>query len=331
MARIEVAGLRKEYLVSERSPGLWGAVAGLVRRRTRRVVALDAVSFAIAPGEMVAFVGPNGAGKSTTVKILAGILLPDAGECRVAGRVPWRERREHVRGIGVVFGQRSQLAWDLPVIESFALAREIYGIAPGDYRTRLDELVASLDLAELLDRPARQLSLGQRMRCDLAAALLHAPSILFLDEPTIGLDSDAKRRLRAMIARLNRERGVTVLLTTHDLDDVEALCRRIIVIDRGRLRFDDGLDMLRRTYGRERRLTIETADEAELPRADGVRELSRDGRRHVLAVDPATIAVEAYIARVAGACRLHDLLVESPPIEELIARIATADPMGAAR
>jgi ABC-2 type transport system ATP-binding protein len=324
MPQIEVDDLRKEYLISERAPGLLGALGGLVRRRPRRVVAVDGLSFGIAAGEMVAFVGPNGAGKSTTVKMLAGILMPDGGGCRVLGRVPWRERVEHVRRIGVVFGQRTQLAWDLPVIETFDLLGEIYGVAPTEHRRRRDELVALLGLAELLHRPARGISLGQRMRCDLAAALLHAPDILFLDEPTIGLDAEAKRLLRTLIARLNRERGVTVLLTTHDLDDVEALCRRIIVIDRGRLLFDDSLAELRRRHGRERRLTIETASDAELPRAEGVRELSRDGNRHRLAVDPAIIPVEAYIARAAGACALHDLLVESPPIEELIAGISGA-------
>jgi ABC-2 type transport system ATP-binding protein len=324
MPQIEVASLRKEYQVSERAPGMLGALAGLVRRRTRRVVAVDGISFAIEAGEMVAFVGPNGAGKSTTVKMLAGILVPDGGECRVLGRVPARERVEHVRRIGVVFGQRTQLAWDLPVIETFDLLGEIYRVERTEHVRRRDELVATLELGELLHRPARALSLGQRMRCDLAAALLHAPGILFLDEPTIGLDAEAKRALRATIARLNREDGVTVLLTTHDLDDVEALCRRNIVIDRGRLLFDDSLAELRRRHGRERRLTIETAAEVELPRAEGVRELSRDGNRRRLAVDPAVIGVEAYIARVANACALHDLLVESPPIEELVAGISRA-------
>jgi len=258
MSRIVVEDLAKTFTVAERAPGLGGALSGLVRRRTREVRALDGVSFGVEPGELVGYVGPNGAGKSTTVKILSGILVPSGGRCEVGGRVPWRERAAHVAEIGVVFGQRTQLWWDLPVIESFALLRDIYRVPPPRYREALDELTERLDLAPLYDVPVRQLSLGQRMRCDLAASLLHRPSILFLDEPTIGLDAVAKLAVRRFVRELNAERGVTVILTTHDMDDIEALCERVMVIGRGRPGARAGAprrrDRARRARPRGRRL-----------------------------------------------------------------------------
>jgi len=250
MPQIIVEDLVKTFRVSERPAGLWGAVRGLVHRRHRTVHALDGVSFSLDVGELVGYIGPNGAGKSTTVKTLAGILVPDRGRCEVLGRIPWHDRIAHVAEIGVVFGQRTQLWWDLPVTESFELLRDIYRVAQPDYLVARDELIALLDLAPLLDVPVRQLSLGQRMRCDLAAALLHTPSILFLDEPTIGLDAVSKLAVRDFVKRLNQERGVTVILTTHDMDDIEALCTRVIVIGDGRILSDGTLSELRNPSGR---------------------------------------------------------------------------------
>ncbi|MEO1273175.1 MAG: ATP-binding cassette domain-containing protein, partial [Myxococcota bacterium] len=241
MAQIEVERLVKRYVVSERAPGLWGALRGLVHRRQREVRALDGVSFQIGRGELVAYIGPNGAGKSTTVKILSGILVPDGGRCVVDGRVPWHDRIAHVARIGVVFGQRTQLWWDLPVMDSFELLRDIYRVEGAVWRRNLDRMVELLELEPLLDVPVRQLSLGQRMRCDLAAALLHGPSLLFLDEPTIGLDAVSKLAVRAFIRELNREHQVTVILTTHDMDDIEALCDRVMVIAGGRILCDGPL------------------------------------------------------------------------------------------
>ena len=249
MGQIVVEDLRKRFRVAARRSGMLGALFGVVRREHRVVDALDGVSFTVREGELVGYIGPNGAGKSTTVKVLAGILVPDAGRCEVLGRVPWRERVEHVARIGVVFGQRTQLWWDLPVIESFELLREIYGVEAADYTRRLDELVAALRVGPVLDVPVRQLSLGQRMRCDLIAALLHAPPILFLDEPTIGLDATSKLAVRDFIAHLCRDRGATVLLTTHDMHDIEALCSRVIVIDRGQIFCDGPLSELRARVG----------------------------------------------------------------------------------
>jgi ABC-2 type transport system ATP-binding protein len=247
MPQILVQDLVKTYRISERDPGVIGALRGLVRRRYRTVSALQSVSFSLERGELLGFIGPNGAGKSTTIKILSGILRPDAGRVEVDGLTPFEDRIKHVARIGVVFGQRTQLWWDLPVNDGFDLLRDIYRVDPVRYRRSHDELVALLRLERLLDQPVRQLSLGQRMRAELAAALLHEPSILFLDEPTIGLDAPSKLAVRDFVKRLNRERGVTVLLTTHDMQDIEALAERVIVIGHGRVLADSTFARLRET------------------------------------------------------------------------------------
>ena len=321
MPQIVVEDLVKSYRVTERRPGLLGAFAGLFARRHRTVHALTGATFAIEPGELVGYIGPNGAGKSTTIKLLCGILVPDSGRCEVEGRVPWEDRRAHVARLGVVFGQRTQLWWELPVGESFELLRDIYRVPHAECAKRLDELVALLDLGPLLRTPARQLSLGQRMRCDLAASLLHAPPILFLDEPTIGLDAPSKLAVRDFVKRLNRERGVTVLLTTHDLDDIEALCRRVLVLGDGRVLLDGTLDALRARVAPERWLTVDLeGDAAEISDPDA-RVVERDGRRVRLAFDPARVPTAALIARIAARHAVRDLFVENPPIESVVARL----------
>ena len=243
---IQVEHPTKTYPVSRRDGGLIHAVKAPGRRETQEVRALDDVSFSISDGEIVGYIGPNGAGKSSTIKILSGILVPDGGSCVVNGRVPWKERRKHVAEIGVVFGQRSQLWWDVPVADSFELLQEIYRVEPARYRRNLDELTQYLELGQLLRTPARQLSLGQRMRCEIAASLLHDPKVLFLDEPTIGLDAVSKLALRSFIQRRSAERGTTVLLTTHDMQDIEALAGRILLIGHGRLLLDGAFDDVRR-------------------------------------------------------------------------------------
>lgn len=232
----------KSYKVAKRNTGFGEACKALFHREYEEIHALNDVSFTINDGEMVGYIGPNGAGKSSTIKILSGILTPDSGTCLVDGRVPWKNRIQHVGQIGVVFGQRSQLWWDVPVIDSFELLKDIYSISEGTYRTNLDELTELLNLGELLRTPARQLSLGQRMRCEIAASLLHSPRILFLDEPTIGLDAVSKLAVRDFIKKQNQVHGTTVILTTHDMQDIEALTRRIILIGRGQILMDGTLE-----------------------------------------------------------------------------------------
>ena len=243
---IEVSHLRKTFRVARRGAGFSQAVKALFHREYEEIPALDDVSFTIGDGEMVGYIGPNGAGKSSTIKVLSGILTPDSGSCLIDGRTPWKERTAHVRDIGVVFGQRTQLWWDVPVADSFDLLKEIYSIPEGIYRDNVGELTELLDLEQLLRTPARQLSLGQRMRCEIAASLLHSPRILFLDEPTIGLDAVSKLAVREFILRLNRERGTTVLLTTHDMQDIEALASRVLLIGRGKILLDGTVEDIRR-------------------------------------------------------------------------------------
>ena len=320
-SHIVVENLTKTFRVAERQPGMWGALKGLAHRRYRTVRALNTISFSLAAGELVGYIGPNGAGKSTTVKVLAGILVPDSGRCEVMGRVPWKMRVAHVREIGVVFGQRTQLWWDLPVIESFDLLRDIYRVPRVEYVSTRDELISLMDLEALLDTPVRQLSLGQRMRCDLVAALLHKPSLLFLDEPTIGLDAVSKLAIRGFLRRLNHERGVTVILTTHNMDDIEALCTRVILISQGRILLDGTLDDLRARVTRERRLTVHLAWEEQWINDPDAEVVRRDGPRVHLKFDPARISAADLIGRITTKYAVHDLLVEHPPIEEIIAQL----------
>ncbi len=245
---IELSNITKTYRVARRNAGFSEAVKALFRREYGLIRALDGVSFCVKTGEVVGYIGPNGAGKSSTVKVMSGILTPDAGECTIDGLTPWKNRREHARRIGVVFGQRSQLWWDVPVVDSFELIRDIYEVEPAVYRRNLEEMATLLDLGEIMRTPARQLSLGQRMRCEIAASLLHDPAILFLDEPTIGLDAVSKLAVRAFIKARNESKRTTVILTTHDMNDIEALCERVLLIGRGKILFDGSFEALRSRY-----------------------------------------------------------------------------------
>ena len=249
---IQVEHLCKTFRVSNRNAGLTAALKALFHRQYREIKALNDISFTIPDGEMVGYIGPNGAGKSSTIKILSGILNPDSGTCLINGRVPFQERKAHVKEIGVVFGQRSQLWWDVPVIDSFELLKDIYKIPQNDYRNMKEELILLLNLEDIIKTPARQLSLGQRMRCEIAASLLHNPRILFLDEPTIGLDAVSKIAVRNFILDLNKKHNTTIILTTHDMQDIEALTNRIMLIGKGRLLMDGSLEEFKdRAMGNE--------------------------------------------------------------------------------
>ena len=317
---IQLENVCKTFKIAKRKSGFRAAAKALVSREYETVRALDGVSFRVNDGEMVGYIGPNGAGKSTTVKIMCGILTPDSGACAINGRTPWKERTEHVRHIGVVFGQRSQLWWDVPVCDSFDLIRDIYRVESKAYRETLDELTELLNLSELLKTPTRSLSLGQRMRCEIAASLLHRPSMLFLDEPTIGLDAVSKIAVRQFIKRLNRERGTTVILTTHDMQDIEALTERILLIGRGRILLDGSLAQLKARAETQKTLVIAYAGaQPALCRGMTLVE-SREGRM-IATLDPAVCKVSDAIAQVAAGAELTDVSVSGITAEELVAAL----------
>ena len=305
---IEVDDLTKHFVVRE----------GRFRRRRRVVEAVAGISFRVERGELLGYLGPNGAGKSTTVKMLTGILVPTSGHVRVAGLEPSRQRIQLARRIGAMFGQRVQLWWDLPLLDSFELLRHIYRVPADHYRASLERFREVLELDPFLQTPVRQLSLGQRIRGELTAAMLHGPELLFLDEPTIGLDVVAKQRVRDFLIELNRERGVTVLLTTHDLGDIERLCSRLLVIDRGRLIWDGAIDDLRARYGGERTLIVDLEEPAPPLQVDGARVERVDGPRQWLRFRGSAAELTA---RVAAQATLIDLQVSEPDIEEIVRRI----------
>jgi ABC-2 type transport system ATP-binding protein len=310
---IELDDVEKTFVLLRRT--------GWLRRERDLVHAVAGISFGIPAGAMVGYIGPNGAGKSTTIKMLTGILMPTGGRIRVAGVDPQRRRVELARRIGVVFGQRTQLWWDLPLRDSFDLLRHIYRVDPTRHRGNVDTFVELLDLGPLLDTPVRQLSLGQRMRGDLTAALLHDPEILFLDEPTIGLDVVSKAAVRDFLAHINRERGTTVLLTTHDLADIERLCPRVLIIDHGKVIYDGGIDAIKERLGGERTLVVDLEDEVPPLQVDGAVVTRVDGRRQWLRFRRAETTAARLVAQIGAQAPLVDLAVEEPDIEEVVRRI----------
>jgi ABC-2 type transport system ATP-binding protein len=295
--------------------------AGRLRRRKAEVRAVDGVSFEIAAGSMLGYIGPNGAGKSTTIKMLIGILVPTAGTVRVDGRDPSRERVAVARHIGVVFGQRTQLWWDLPLEDSFELLRHVYRVPAADHAGRRAELVELLDMGPFLTTPVRQLSLGQRMRGELAAALLHDPPILFLDEPTIGLDVVSKEAVRAFLAQINRERGTTVLLTTHDLADVERLCERLLIIDHGRVIEDGTVEGVKQRYGTERTLVVDLEAPGPALEIHGATVTRVDGPRQWLRFRRHGHTASSLLAQVSAQAPVRDITVEEPAIDDIVRRI----------
>jgi ABC-2 type transport system ATP-binding protein len=324
MIAIRVDGLEKAYRVARHHRGFFGAFRNLVESEYRIVRAVDGISFDVAAGEMVGYVGPNGAGKSTTIKMLTGILVPSGGRVDVRGLDPQRQRAQVAAKIGVVFGQRTQLWWDLPLVESLDLLGHVYRVPRDRFRQNLARFRELLDLDPFLGTPVRQLSLGQRMRGDLAAALLHDPEIVYLDEPTIGLDVVAKHRIRDFLRGINRERGVTVLLTTHDMADIEQLCSRLMIIDHGKLLYDGGLEAIRERFGTERTLVVELAEgedwDAPIDAPNAV-EVRVEGPRRWLRFSRSATTAAELIAAVAARYRVRDLTIEEPEIEEIIRRI----------
>lgn len=317
---IKFQHISKTFRVAKRQAGFGRAVKALFTREYELIRALNDVSFTINDGEMVGYIGPNGAGKSTTIKIMCGILTPDAGSCEIDGRTPWQDRINHVREIGVVFGQRSQLWWDVPVIDSFELIRDIYKVEEKAYRENLDELTSLLDLGELLKTPARSLSLGQRMRCEIAASLLHNPKILFLDEPTIGLDAVSKIAVRQFIKKQNAERGTTVILTTHDMQDIEALTERILFIGKGRILIDGSLAELKRRSSERKTLVVEyNGKTPEICEGMTLSEV-REGRMVIL-FDPSALSVSDAISHLATQTELTDVSVSGVTSEEMVAAL----------
>jgi ABC-2 type transport system ATP-binding protein len=323
---IEVSDLRKQFKVQKNREGVAGALKDLFKREHTEVTAVKDISFQIPKGEICGYIGENGAGKSTTIKMLTGILVPTSGHLKVNGYIPHKEREEFVRGIGVVFGQRSQLWWDIGVIESFRLLRKVYRVSESDFKTRLDELVETLQLQELLNRPVRKLSLGQRMRCELVAALLHQPSILFLDEPTIGLDIVVKTEIREFLKKINREHGTTILLTTHDLQDIEALCSRVIMLDDGRIIYDGGLDELKDRWGKGREVQFQftesfTLDELSVL-TDGLAvRWSKENELTAKVWIPKDLNVSEVLSRVVGTKDISDIKIFETNTDEIVREI----------
>ena len=313
---ITVSNLSKRFVVNRRKSGLKQAAKSLFHREREFIQALDNISFTIPDGQVVGYIGPNGAGKSTTVKILSGILTPDSGECDINGRTPWKQRREHVAEIGVVFGQRSQLWWDVPVGDSFDLLRDIYRVPEKRYRANVAEMTERLQLESLLRTPARQLSLGQRMRCEIAASLLHDPKVLFLDEPTIGLDAVSKLAVRDFIREINRDRRVTVILTTHDMQDIEALAQRILLIGKGKVLLDGTLEQLKQEYGRGSVTVSYSAGETQA--LSGLEIVEQEMGRLTVATNGTREDTARVIAQLTGTLTITDISVKGPDAEEMV-------------
>ena len=317
---IEVEHITKEYKVAKREAGFHNAVKALFSRKQDTVRALNDISFKIDDGEILAYIGPNGAGKSTTIKILCGILTPDKGNCIVDGYVPWKDRKAYVKNIGVVFGQRSQLWWDIPIIDSFELIKDMYEIDSRTYKQNVSELCQLLDLENIVKIPARNLSLGQRMRCEIVASLLHNPKILFLDEPTIGLDAVSKLAVRDFIKRINAEKGTTVILTTHDMQDIEALTHRVMLIGKGQILLDGSLEELKKKVSDKKEIIIKHFGKTpEL--CEGMNYLEQKDDKLRISLDPKKISVSEGIAYLSSETEIIDLEVSDISADEMVAKL----------
>jgi len=318
MNAIAVKNLSKIFRTKIKEPGLRGSVKSLFSPTYKETRAVDGISFSIPKGQLVGFIGPNGAGKSTTLKILTGILFPTGGETDVGGMTPWKARKKLAYKIGTVFGQRSQLWMHLPAQDSFDLFAAVYDIEKVKYRKRLEKLVTTFDIKGLLDQPVRKLSLGQRMRCELVAALLHEPEILYLDEPSIGLDILGKKALREHILRINKEEGVTVLFTSHDMDDIEEVCERVIVINHGKIVHDSSVEDMRKQYLRKKRIVITLRTPSKAVAIKGVTIINEAKHEIKLEIDTQQADMKKVLAHIAEHYAVHDIDITDPPIEEIV-------------
>jgi len=314
---IELINIQKHYKVRRRNSGIKNAFSSFFRKDYQIIEALKGISFTVNDGEIVGYIGPNGAGKSSTIKIMSGVLTPDQGTCLINGRIPWSQRKEHVKEIGVVFGQRTQLWWDVPVIDSFELLKDIYQIPNDVYQRNLKELVELLDLATLIKTPTRQLSLGQRMRCEIVAALLHEPKVLFLDEPTIGLDAISKLAVRDFIRKINKEKKTTVLLTTHDMQDIEALVDRIILIGNGQILLDGSLQSLKQRFSKDKIITIDFIGDNIMP-SIGLSINENTNQHAVIQVDTSILSIKEAIHNISQQIEIQDMSISSVSIEDIV-------------
>lgn len=321
MSFIIVKDLNKTFKVLKRDSGLINAMKTLFKREYKYIKAVDNVSFTIDKGEIVAYIGPNGAGKSTTIKMLTGILKPDSGEISVDGFDPFKDRVKYVKDIGVVFGQKSQLWWDIPVEDSFLILKEIYKVSDKDYKERRDELVKLLDLDDFIKTPLRQLSLGQRMRCEIAASLLHKPKVLFLDEPTIGLDAVSKIQVRNFIKEINKRDKVTIILTSHDMSDIEALTNRVIVIGHGKKLFDGSFDDIKKKFEKTKKVEIIFNKLDELPNIKNVELINRTSTKVILDVDMSCNTVSSVIREYSKVCEIEDVNIIPTDIDNVIVNL----------
>lgn len=318
---IEVKNISKEFKVNKRSAGIPGMIANMFLPKYEIKKAVQDLSFTIEKGEMVGFIGPNGAGKSSTIKMLSGILCPDKGSITVNGLIPYKQRKSYVGNIGVVFGQKSQLQWDLPVIDSFELLKAIYRIPDEKYKKNLERFTQMLDMSGFINQPVRQLSLGQRMRADIVASLLHSPEIVFFDEPTIGVDIIGKETIRNFIRELNQQDKVTMIFTTHDMQDIEQTCKRLIIIDKGSLMFDGSLQKIRNKFGTTRRLIAEFNEETNVSPINNVVIEDMKDRKVSFTFDNNIVDVNKLMKEILGNYSVHDITVEEPEIESIIQKM----------
>ena len=320
MSFIEVRQISKTFKLAKKKSGLKEAFKSFFKREYQYIEAVSDISFSIEKGEIIGYIGPNGAGKSTTIKILSGILNPDKGECIIDGMIPWKDRKKFVKKIGVVFGQRSQLWWDIPTEDTFLLLKDIYDISDEEYQRNKEDLIERLNLKDIINIPVRQLSLGQRMRCEIAASLIHNPEILFLDEPTIGLDAVSKQLVRDFIKKLNKEKQTTIILTSHDTSDITALAKRIILIGKGKVLYDGNLRVLKNKYDTEKNVSIKTKERLDI-KNKGIKTKKKTKEGYEIVIDTKEISISELLNRISKKITIEDVDIDNNSIDNLIVKL----------